>query len=98
MDDEWAARMLDREEAGLEIPASADDLTPLGYSDIVSRLDLLADRLMAVRTAVQAGYSQDYEEPKFEPLPRPTTAMDRERERRTRNVLLEVDALVKPEG
>lgn len=98
MDEVWAARMLDREEAGLETPPTGDDetsqLTPLGYSDVVSRLDLIADRVFAVRTAVQASYSKDHEEPRFPPMPRPVTAMERERERRARTVLLEVDAFV----
>lgn len=98
MDEVWAARMLDREEAGLETPPTGDDetpqLTPLGYSDVVSRLDLIADRVFAVRTAVQASFSKDHEEPRFPSMPRPVTAMERERERRARTVLLEVNALV----
>lgn len=94
MDDEWAARVLDMEESGESSPTTGDDLTPLGYSDVVSRLDLIADRVMLVRTAVQAGYTREHEEPRMEPLPRPVTALERERERRARTVLLEVDAFV----
>lgn len=98
MDERWASRMLDREEAGQDTPPTGEDddpqLTPLGYSDVVQRLDLLADRVMSVRTAVQASFSKDHEEPRFPPMPRPVTAIERERERRARTVLLEVDALV----
>lgn len=88
--------MLDLEEKGEQPPPGGEDdeLGPLGYSDIVSRLDLIADRVMMVRTAVQAGYTTGHEEPRFEPLPRPVTALERERDRRARTVLLEVDALV----
>lgn len=99
MDEVWANRMLDREEAGLDAPPTGGDgetadLTPLGYSDIVARLDLIADRVFSVRTAVQATITKDHEEPRFPSMPRPVTAIERERERRARTVLLEVDALV----
>lgn len=59
---------------------------------MVARLDLIADRIMSVRGAVIAGITR--EEPRYEAIPRPETAIDRERERRARSVLLEVDALV----
>lgn len=102
MDEQWASRMLDLEEAGETTPPTGEDdeqtLTPLGYSDVVSRLDLIADRVFSVRTAVQASFSKDHEEPRFPSMPRPTTALDRERERRARTVLLEVDALVRGVG
>lgn len=96
MDEVWAARMLDREEAGLDTPPIEEEptLTPLGYSDVISRLDLIADRVFAVRTAVQATITKDHEEPHFPQLPRPTTALERERERRARTVLLDIDAQV----
>lgn len=89
--------MLDREEAGEELPGQGEEEggPPLaGYSPVVARLDLIADRVMAVRTAVQSTYTKDHNEPTFEPLDRPTTALDRERERRARSLLLELDALV----
>lgn len=68
------------------------------YSPVVARLDLIADRVMAVRTAVQANYTKEHQEPSFEPLDRPVTALERERERRTRNLLLELDALILGDG
>jgi hypothetical protein len=61
----------------------------------VARLDSIADRILAVRTAVQANYTKDHQEPTFRPLDRPTTAIERERERRARTVLLETDALLR---
>lgn len=96
MDEEWAERLLDWEESGDGAPPTGDRVqqTPLGYTDVVSRLDLIADRVMLVRTAVQAGYAKEHKEPTFDPLPRPTTAIDRARERRTRTVLEEAEALV----
>ena len=100
MDEAWARYICDLEDAGEETPPGADDemMSPLGYGPIVQRLDLLADRVMAVRTAVQASYSEKHEEPSFEPLPRPETALDRERERRTRSLLEEVDAQFMSQG
>jgi len=53
---------------------------------------------MAVRTAVQANYTKEHQEPTFEPLPRPETAIERERERRARTVLLEAEALILGDG
>lgn len=101
MNEAWANKVLDMEERGERTPPGAgedDDLTPLGYSDIVARLDLIADRVMLVRTATQAGYTRDHEEPRLDPLPRPVTALERERERRARTVLLDVDAMVSGGG
>jgi len=86
------------EEQGVTMPTPDDGPTMLDYSPVVARLDLLADRLLAVRTAVLAGYTRDHQEPHFEPLPRPTSAMERERERRARNLLLELEALVLGDG
>ncbi len=76
------------EDAGLVPPAgiTSDDeprISPAGYTSLDARLDLIADRLMSVRTAVQAGYAKEHKEPRFKSLPRPTTAIERERERRT---------------
>lgn len=101
MDEEWARYICDQEEKGEgtpPVPEDEPDLTPLGYSDVVARLDLIADRIMMVRGAVQAGYSQDHKEPSFTPLPRPVTALDRERERRLKVELEDVDALFRGEG
>lgn len=101
MDPEWVKRVCDMEDLRNEtLPGAAEDApyTPLGYTEIVSRLDLVADRVLAVRTAVQASYSDKHKEPHFDPLPRPTTELAKERERRARNVLLEVDRLFTGEG
>jgi hypothetical protein len=87
------------EERGISLPnPSSDGPSLLDYSPVVARLDLLADRVMAVRTAVLANYTKDHQEPQFEPLERPVTALDREREVRTRSLLLELDALVFGDG
>lgn len=81
------------EEAGEVLPGVST--SPIAdYSPVISRLDLLADRVMAVRTAVQAQYTKDHVEPKFPLLDRPETAIDRVREQRAVTVLNEVDALV----
>lgn len=98
-DEEWARHVLDQEEAGIVLP-TPDDAAPSlhTYSPVIARLDMLADRVLAVRTAVQASYSKDHQEPHFEPLPRPTTAIERERERRGRNLLLELEAELFGEG
>lgn len=103
MDAEWAKEALDLEEAGYGLPPTAeaerdDAFSPLYYDPLVARLDLIADRVMAVRTAVQAGYSEEHKEPHFEPIVRPTTAIDRERERRIRNELDVLDAQIQGEG
>jgi hypothetical protein len=100
MSPKWAEIVLDMEEAGKGIPPGTEDhdLTPLGYTEVVARLDLIADRVMAVRTAVQAGYSKDHEEPRFEPMTRPVTAIDKERERRSRKILNEIESLIFGEG
>lgn len=100
MDIDWANRMLDLEEQGKETPPVGEDIefSPLGYTDVVSRLDLIADRTMSVRTAVQASYADKHQEPHFEPMRRPATAMQRERERRARKVLLTIDAQLFGEG
>ena len=98
-DEGWASYVLDKEEAGEEVPGQAAEGPSVAhYSPVVARLDLLADRVLSVRTAVQAGYSKDHQEPHFEPVPRPTTALERERERRGRNLLLELEAQILGEG
>jgi len=99
-DEVWAAQVLDMEEAGLASapPNASERPSVLHYSPVIARMDMLADRLLAVRTAVQAGYTKEHQEPEFNPLPRPETAIERERERRTRNLLLELDAVVRGDG
>jgi len=98
-DEGWANHILDLEERGEEVPGQAAEGPAVAhYSPEVARLDMIADRILAVRTAVQAGYSRDHQEPSFEPLPRPQTALERERERRTRSLLLELEAEVFGDG
>lgn len=93
MDEEWARRVLDLEEEGVGTPGAEEPpLTSLGYSEEVARLDLIADRIMSVRTAVQASYADKHQEPHFEPIKRPTTAIEKERERRARKVLVGIEA------
>ena len=95
MDEDWARYMCDLEDAGRDLPPGATQdeeplMAPAGYTAVIGRLDLIADRVMGVRTAVQAGYHKEHKEPTYEPLPRPTTAMERERERRTIDELTEI--------
>jgi hypothetical protein len=98
-DEVWAEHLADLEEAGrLVRPDPEDGPSLVDYDPIVARLELIADRVLAVRTAVQANYTKNHEEPRFTPLPRPVTAMDRVQERRARTVLSEVDALVRGDG
>lgn len=82
------------------MPGYAEEDGPplLGYSPVIARLDLLADRVLAVRTATQANYTKDHQEPSLQVLPRPISALERERERRSRSLLLELDALVLGDG
>lgn len=92
MDEGWARNVLDMEEAGQGLPPTGEieeggAPSPLYYDPVVARMELIADRVMAVRTAVQAGYADEHKEPQFEPIVRPMTAIDRERERRTRSEL-----------
>jgi hypothetical protein len=107
MDEEWARIAVEMEYDELEgKPPTGEDpdeelsrpIGPLYYDPSIARLDLIADRLMAVRTAVQAGYAKDHREPAFQLLDRPETAVDRERERRNINILLETDRLFREEG
>jgi hypothetical protein len=95
MDEEWAEYILDvQEKQGQDMPGISEAgpaLTPLGYSEVVARLDLIADRVMGVRTAVQAGYTQNHEEPHFEPIRRPEPAVERVRELRVARELDELD-------
>lgn len=104
MDEGWAKTALDLEEAGAGLPPTGEEivrdpeLSPLYYDPRVARLDLIADRVLAVRTATQAGYSKDHKEPSFEPLTRPTTALERERERRNLLILDETDRMFREVG
>lgn len=99
MDHDYARRICDAEEKGEGHPPVGDDddaeITPLDYSEVIARLDIIADRILLTRNAVVAGYAKDGKEPEFRPMTRPTTALDQERERRTRRLLEEVDALVR---
>ena len=98
MDAEYANMILDAEERGEAHPPTGDEdeeISPLGYTDVIARLDIVADRILLARNAVVAGYAQDHKEPEFRPMTRPTTALDRERERRTRRLLLEIDAQIR---
>lgn len=105
MDEVYARRICDMEDAGMDTPAGASSgdgeplVEPAGYTPVIARLDLILDRLMGVRTAVQAGYSKDHKEPKWTPLPRPSTAIERERERRTLDELSAIaDSMFMPAG
>lgn len=97
MDEEYARILLDKEEEGEETPPGLEsDRTPHGYTDIVSRLELIADRVMAVRSAIYASMDQkNHKEPEWERMPTPITAVDREREDRTRKLLYDLDSLVR---
>jgi hypothetical protein len=98
MDPEWVQLIIEAEEKGEPAPPGAVDdndiMSPSGYDEIVSRLDLIADRVMGVRASVVASVHPKHKEPDWKPLPRPRTLLDIAREARTRNVLLEVDALI----
>jgi hypothetical protein len=96
MDEEWATLMLDMEDAGEEpITRTTEDeetISPLGYTDEISRLDLIADRIMSVRTALFAVNSDDGSEQQFPPMKRPVTAAERLREQRTRSLITGIEA------
>lgn len=102
MDEDWARRQCDLEDEGKGVVTGSLDtvpeMTPLGYTEIASRLDLIADRVLSVRTAVQAGNSKDGKEPTFTPMRQPVTALERERERRTTGELAELDAMIRGGG
>jgi hypothetical protein len=94
MDEEWAEMMLDMEEQGENPITSTEppDMTPLGYTDVIARLDLIADRVLAVRGAVFAANSDGGQEPQFTPMDRPVTAIERVRERRARSLLVGIES------
>jgi hypothetical protein len=95
MDEEWAQRVIELEEQGQQVAPAADpaQMTPLGYTPEVSYLSLIADRLIAVRDAVIGSNGGD--PPPQQPLPRPSTALDRARESSSRNQLLELDQFIR---
>lgn len=98
MDESWAIKILDAEEAGQAVADAADPeltVSPLGYTPELGYLSLIADRVALVRNAVFAANSEGGAEPHFQPLPRPVTAIERERERRTRIELLDIDRLLR---
>lgn len=79
---------------GVVMPGLGDvpEMTPLGYSEIISRLDLLADRQLQTIIAIQAGYAEDHGQVStFEPMQRPVTAIQKVREIRERSLLLETE-------
>lgn len=96
MDEEWARRIVDAELQGQDVAPAADpeQLGPLGYTPQLSYLALIADRLDLLRNTLVAVNSEGGEPP-FQPLPRPTTAIARERDRRARDELLEIDRLLR---
>lgn len=76
MDMEYAREIVRREAAGVPQPVSEAQLTPLRYGPVEQRLDLVANLLMYIRSAVQAGYTTGHKEPKVRPLPTPKTALE----------------------
>lgn len=92
MDRQWAEAILDAAEAGEEIAPAADpdQITPLHYTPEIGYLALIADRLLAVRSAIFAAQSEGQEQP-IDRLPRPKTAVDQLRERRVIDELLEIE-------
>jgi hypothetical protein len=92
MDEDWAAIVLDRQEAGEEVATAADPdhVSPLHYTPEVAYLSLIADRVLAVRSAIFAAQS-DSGEPPIPTLPRPKTALDTVRERRMITELLAIE-------
>jgi hypothetical protein len=97
MDEDWARRVVDMEQRGELVPPAADpeNISPLGYSPEIGYLALIADRVELVRNTLIAVNSDGGNGPMFKPLPRPTTALDRERERRILDELLEIDAYIR---
>jgi hypothetical protein len=101
MDREWARQVCDAEDRGEEHPPAdvgEPERSPLHYDEMVSRLDLIADRVMGVRTAVQHSIDPSKQEPHFQPMERPVTALDKERERRAVSVLTEVERQIFGDG
>lgn len=105
MDEDYARMIVDREEAAAAagiaedgMPTGADprEPTPLGYNPELSYLAIIADRTLLVRDAVIASGGED--PPHSQPLPRPTTAVERERARRNRDELLEIDRMLRGAG
>lgn len=96
MDEQWAERMLQLEAAGEEVAPAADpdQLTPLGYTPEIGYLALIADRVELVRNTLIAVNSEDGG-PMFTPLPRPSTVLDRIREQRSIDELLDIDRQIR---
>lgn len=93
MDEEWAEMILSASDAGEDVAPAADpdQISPLHYTPEIGYLALIADRLLAVRSAIFAAQSENGHEQPIEHLPRPKTAMDRARERRVIGELLEIE-------
>jgi hypothetical protein len=105
MDPEWAKMICDMEDAGKETPPTGESsvtddeaMSPFGYTPEVSRLDLILDRLQSLESAVMWTVQPDKQREQIQPMPRPETALDRERESRTRSLLEDLDAMFRGEG
>jgi hypothetical protein len=100
--DEWARYICDQEDKEAEHPPAEyldpDTISTLGYTPVVGRLDLVLDRLQALESAIIWTANPKEQRPQLHPMPRPETALDRERERRTRSLLDEVDAMLRGDG
>jgi hypothetical protein len=96
MDEDWAKQILEREIAGEEVASAAnpDEISPLGYTPEIAYLALIADRVDLVNNTLIA-VNSDGGAPMFSPLPRPTTLLDRMREQRTIDELLELDRQIR---
>lgn len=70
--------------------ADPDQVSPLHYSPEIAYLALIADRVLAVRSAVFAAQGDGSEQP-IPTLPRPKTALERVRERHAIDELLEIE-------
>lgn len=92
MDEDWANHFLDQVEAGEEVipQADPDRVDPLHFTPQLAYLSLIADRVLAVRSAIFAVNSEESERP-VPTLPRPTSAVDRVREKRAMAELLELE-------
>lgn len=91
MDEEWAARVIELEAQGQQVPRGADpeQITPLGYTPEVAYLSLIADRQIAIRDAIYQSSGNDA--PPSQPLPTPKTALDRARESNAHSELMAID-------
>lgn len=79
-------------EAGEEVAPAADpnQVSHLHYTPEIAYLALIADRVLAVRSAVFAAQNEGREQP-LPLLPKPKSAIERVRERRVVDELLEIE-------